>query len=228
MRAAALALALAACGQPAPFTIDTNPVAIDLSPGPLAIAAEVREFGRFHGVLDTATPVTLIDSTEVGRRLVTVDLKDGAATRARFTLVSAVLAPVTDVGEGTPVPIGGVIGADVLSRIAFRIDPNLGQALLYPAIAGTNAAHEDACDAVFPVSGGGGGQYALGNETVLYQPTRIALPACVGDAADVGTGPSGKDALFVVATGIGPTVLGRGAWKRITGASDADIDALPK
>src|SRR5262249_10867458 len=67
-----------------------------------------------------------------------------------------------------------------------------------------------------------------GNEPVLYQPTRIALPACVGDAADVGTGPSGKDALFVVATGIGPTVLGRGAWKRITGASDADIDALPK
>ncbi len=227
MRAAALALATAACGLPAPFTIDTYPVAVDLSAGPLAIDAEVDGFGRFHTILDTATPVTLIDSTDVGRRLVTVDLKNGDATRARFKFVSAVLAPVTDVGEGTPVPVGGVIGADVLSQIAFRIDPNLGQLVLYPGIAGTNAAHEDACDAVFPVTVSGGGQYVLGNEQVLYQPTRIALPGCIGSASDVGTGPTGKDAQFVVATGIGPTILGRSAWKRITGATDADIDALP-
>jgi hypothetical protein len=228
MRAALALTAVAACGLPAPFTIDTNPVAVDLSAGPLAIDAEVAGFGRFHAVLDTATPVTLLDSTDLGRRLVTIDLKDGDATRARFTFVSAVLAPVTEVGEGTPTPVGGVVGADVLSQIALRIDPGAGTMLLFPGIAGTNAAHEDACDAVFPVAVSGGGQYVLGNEQVLYQPTRVALPSCIGAATGVGTGPTGKDALFVVATGIGPTVVGRSAWKRITGATAADIAALPQ
>lgn len=216
-----------ACGEPAPFEIDTFPVAIDLSAGPLAIDADVPGIGRRHVILDTGSAVTLVAAANRERRVVTIDLKNGDATRARFDLVTAILAPLEKVGADPPITVGGIVGGDVLSRIAFRIDPVAGSALLFPAIAGTNEAHEDACDAVFPIAIGGGGQYVIGDEQVLYQATRIAVPACTGSAADAASGPTGKDAFFLLATGVGRTVLARSAWKRITGATDAEIDALP-
>src|SRR5262249_5308811 len=72
-----------------------------------------------------------------------------------------------------------------------------------------------------------GGQFALGNDQVIYQPTRLALPACVGANPTAGGGPTGKDSLLLVATGVGPAGLAKSAYKRIVGASDADIAALP-
>jgi hypothetical protein len=228
MRAAALLILVgAACGENPPFEIDTFPMSVDLSAGPLAIDADIPGIGRRHVILDTGSPVTLVGAANRERRVVTINLKNGAATRARFDLVSAILVPLGQVGTDPPIDVGGIVGGDVLSRIAFRIDPVAGSALLFPAISGSNAAHEDACDAVFPVSIGGGGQYVIGDEQVLYQGTRIVIPACTGSAADAALGPTGKDASFLLATGVGRTVLARSAWKRITGASDADIDALP-
>ena len=228
MRAAvALLLVGSACGEPAPFEIDTFPVGIDLSAGPLAIDADVPGIGRRHVILDTGSAVTLVGAANRERRVVTIDLKNAEATRARFDLVTAILTPLGQVGVQPPLDIGGIVGGDVLSRIAFRIDPVAGTALLFPAISGSNAAHEDACDAVFPITIGGGGQYVIGDEQVLYQGTRIVVPACTGSAADATSGPTGKDASFLLATGVGRTILARNAWKRITGATDADIDALP-
>src|SRR5262249_6549556 len=119
MRAAAAPIVamigFAACGEPAPFDFDPHPIPYDVSTGAITMPGNIPSLGARLLVLDTAAPITVIDDGDVlERRLLVVELKNGDATRVRFTQVSGILSPLGSVGEGTPTPIGGVLGGDLL------------------------------------------------------------------------------------------------------------------
>jgi hypothetical protein len=239
----ALLAAAAAC-ENAPYVIDEFPISIDLDAGvPILLARSSDIDGVAHAaVIDTGSPITVLDvgSGDVGRRLASLELlRHPTATspvlgvRARFTAVNAILGTLGSVGEGAGQKITAVVGGDVLSQVALRLDPDASQIRLFPDIAGSDEAHENSCAAVIPFILAGGGNYLDGVDRVRFPPTRIVVGMCANAAPDLPTCsttpclPSGQDTLLLVTTGVDWTILSRTAFKKVTGLDDATVDALP-
>jgi hypothetical protein len=241
---AVLLAGLAGC-ENAPYTIDEFPIYTDLDAGvPIVIMRSSDIDPDPHtAVVDTSSPITVIDdgTGDVSRRLISLDvLRAPTATtpaqvRARFSAVQAILGTLGEVGEGSGRPITGVLGGDVLSLLALRLDPASSQIQLFPDIAGSTEAHENACESVIGFQVAGGGTYVNGVDRVRFLPTRIVLGVCMNAdpvlpvCTDSATScvPSGADTLLLLATGVGPTILSRTAFQRVTGLAGAAIDALP-
>jgi hypothetical protein len=231
-------LLVAGCCDPT-FIIDTFPVPVDLAGGVPILAARAAELagGPLRVVLDTSAPVTILDEGAgvTSRRRLELELLRGPpppaglpVMRASFQCVPALISPVGAVGAGAPDDVAGVIGGDVLSRVALRLEAGKGQVRFFPDVAGDDATHEDACTAVMRVTLAGGGRFIAGNDVVDFPPSRIVVGACLAPDAEGGTAPSGADTLLVVATGVGPTVLSRTTARAALGLDDAAIDALPQ
>jgi hypothetical protein len=219
-----LALAgLAACTTSLD-AIDPYPIAIDLDAGVPLLLARSPDLDPGGGlrrvVLDTASPLTIFDvgAGGVGRRRVTFELVRAgvpAVPRARFSSVQSLLSAVGAVGEGTPRPVGGVVGADALSRFALRIAPALAQIRFFPDVAGDDATQANACLASFSTPLAGGGSFVVGNDTASFLPTRIVLSVCLAPDG----GDSGHDTLLVLATGVRPIVLSRSTYEALAGSA---------
>ncbi len=233
----AAALTLAGCCEPLTI-IDQFPVAVDLDGGVPILGARAAELavGALRAVIDTSSPVTVFDEDVEGttRRRLELELLRAPAPpgglgvpRARFECAPALIAAVGAVGVDAPDDIAGIIGGDLLSRVAVRLDPSRGELRFFPNIGGGDATHEDACTAVMRVTLAGGGTYIAGNDAVNFTPSRVVLGVCLSPEA---TGPpGGTDTLLVVATGIRPTLLSRTTAKAaLGGVDDAFIDALPE
>lgn len=237
------------CDASSDLVIDSFPIGIDMTHArvPLVRGCSANLGNCDDGsepwrlVIDTGSPLTLIDpdaavEAVLRRRALTLDLEapapggTGYVPRARFTLVS-LLGDVGGVGLAAA-DVEGVVGGDVLTKVAVRLDAQGGTLRLLPDVAGESDAHARACDAVVPITLAGGGEVELPDGTSSEFPaTRTIVGACVEpdgpDAASLTDWPNGggADTLLVVATGVEITVLSRSAYVRAKLVDD--VDTLP-
>ena len=251
-RRAALVLALGALGCAAgcadePRAIDPFPIRFDPSVGPVLLAVEAGE-APVPAVIDTLTAITLLDPVASGyaagpprRRRVVLTLlgldEAGQAVipRARFPDTNAILlhpcpgdTPCRLGLEGSAVEIGAVLGADVLGRSAMRIDFPAGEIRFFPETPGTEAELSNECHAVMGGVFAGGGTLLVDGTEVSFPGRRPVIGACL-DVADAPVDEErGTDAVMLVATGTGVSVLSESAYDRYARASGAPaLSALP-
>ena len=125
-----------------------------------------------------------------------------------------------------------IIGANVLAGDALRL--RLGnedadqrptpQAFLLADIGGDERDRTFACDVVFPSPYRGGGTLLIAGTEVPFGGRRVTLQACLGSDPDPAVDPvtmqpipqaaRGGDALLVMSTGIGVSLLGETAYER--------------
>lgn len=241
-------VAIAACEERT-YEIDAFPLEVDFTAGvPLGMASapDVDEDVRVV-VLDTASPLTLFDDgaeaplDQLAATLTLHEVTGGA--RARFRGVDILIAPAGTVGRtgvdaASGTTVAGVIGADVLKRVAVRIDATAGQVSFFPDVAGDSTTLEASCRAVLDAPLVGGGDFRLGEQDVHFDATRVVAGACLGLAPTprVGQDPTapldrtqpvpqeGRDALLVIATGVPITILTRTAYE---GAGGTPLAASP-
>jgi hypothetical protein len=247
---AALAV-LAGCAYEA-RDIDPFPVAIDLSSGAAMAFASPAGGEPTPVTVDTLSPITILDSFRPGgdipppTRRAALDLTLYSAPAAgppipRLTLTGATVLDIhpcggaespTDclVGLGDQTAVSrGVVGSDLLARAAVRFDFPSSEMRFFPGTAGTDADRGELCEAVFSRPFGGGGTLIVADGEVDYLGRRPALGACLDiDSDDSVLVERGVDALLVVATGLGVSVLSQDAYDRYATAFGAPpASALP-
>jgi hypothetical protein len=215
------------------FSGDPFPIHIGRESG--AVMIGVREPGgpALVGVLDVLSPLTLTDpGVGVPPTVGTADLfllgrADPAAEafdvpRARLRggdLLSLhpCNEPACAVGRppGAPQPYGAIIGANVLAGDALRLRLADDQVFLLADIGGEDRDRTYVCDAVFPSPYRGGGTLVIAGTEVGFSGRRVTLQACLGaDPAQATQSARGSDALLLMSTGIGVSLLGRTAYER--------------
>lgn len=225
-------LTVVGCAE-APFAIDPFPIGVDLETGVLRAKGSAPELplaSTFDLVIDTGAALTVLDPRATSqswlpqRRPVqlTVHGISSALTsvpRAQFAPLAALLMPVAD-GHS-------ILGGDALSQVALRIQPATSKIRFFLDIAGDASTHEDNCEAVLATGLRGGGVYALGAGVVPFKATRVIVGACLQPSpAQDSEEPSGHDALLVVATGVGPTVLSRTSFLAAGGSVTPEKQSL--
>lgn len=143
---------------------------------------------------------------------------------------------------GNTSQFNAVIGADALAGDAVRLrlseDP-LGenQIFVLPDVGGSDRGRTLDCDAVFDSPYRGGGTLVLAGTELPFGNRRLTLQACLGPDPDpqldqtsqrLALDPNpfrqhGTDALFLVSTGIGISILGRAAYDRYLAAVASDM-----
>lgn len=254
--ALALCLPLVACtaADPPPYTQFSVP--IDTSGGGLQVQVSAGAGPTLTASVDTFSPFTIIDRStpgepagEVKREVVNVAIlaqnNDGEfATRARFTGVEALAShpcqnsPEDVVNEACLIGLSGntraidaILGADVLSRNAVRIDFTADTMSFFPDIAGDAGERGAMCDAVIGQPFQGGGTVVIGGAEVSIPARRIAIDGCFfvdpcdgtegGDGCDAFCGApqpmgtqQGVASLFVISTGLAITIVNRTTYDR--------------
>ncbi|MCG8419365.1 MAG: hypothetical protein MJE77_15640 [Proteobacteria bacterium] len=127
--------------------------------------------------------------------------------------------------------IRGILGADALSPYAVRFEVAASRMSLFPDIAGDNLDRARMCEAVFPTPFHGGGILVVGGAEKPYSGRRMALGACFlnvdeeRELREMGAGSEpfiasepglrqGLDALFLVSTGLGITIVANSTYER--------------
>jgi hypothetical protein len=218
------------------FSGDPYPIQVETDSG--AVIVGVRQGGANDraAVLDVLSPVSIVDRGPNGEPRVTssdltllgVDATGALAQpRAKFPDAEVItLHPCTDpqcnVGtELAPRPFEAIIGASALAGDAVRFRLSDKQVFVLADVAGDDVHRAAACDAVFPAPYRGGGTLVISGTELPFGGRRIALQACLGapeDPLDPALTPveRGADALLVMSTGIGVSILGESAYQRYT------------
>lgn len=246
--AAALGAALVACDEE-PKLIDPFPILIDTSAGPVLLAAAANDGPPVEVAVDTLSPITVLDSFEPGAELQPPRQRRIALTlfglaSGRTPTVPRVRFPDTPafdlhpcgsdelcrVGRPSdPVVVRGIVGADILSRSSVRFDFAAGELRFFPDAAGTAAARGDACEAVFGDPFRGGGTLVLGGDEIGFGGHRPVLRACLDAPAPPADQPRGTDAVLVISTGLGQSLLAASSYDRYAAATGAPPrTALPR
>jgi hypothetical protein len=124
----------------------------------------------------------------------------------------------------------GIFGADVLAGDAVRLRLGDDQLFILPDVGGSDRGRTLDCDAVFDSPYRGGGTLVVSGTELPFGNRRITLQACLGPDADPDPDPPaaqaapapdpatfrqhGADALFVVSTSIGTSILDEAAYER--------------
>jgi hypothetical protein len=148
--------------------------------------------------------------------------------------------PVCAVGTPSDLrPFDGVIGADVLAGDAIRLRLAGDDIFVLADIGGSDRSRTLSCEAVFGAPYRGGGTLVVSGTELPFGNRRIMLSACLGQDKDPGpmvtdltrVRQHGADALFVVSTGIGISILDESAYRRyqtaVPEASAPDVETLP-
>lgn len=214
------------------FSGDEYPIEVDVSSG--AVLLGLRQDGKDDrgAVLDLLSPVTLVDpGPNVAPSVFIADVHllgangpSGPIEQPRAKLTEAQIIALhpceTDdcvVGaESAPVPYQAIIGADVLAGDAVRLRLSSSQIFVLPDIGGDTKHRTYACDAVFPSPYRGGGTLVIAGTELAFGGRRIAIQACLGFDANPKVAQSlrGADALLVMSTSIGVSILGETAYER--------------
>jgi hypothetical protein len=135
-------------------------------------------------------------------------------------------SPNLDCSVGTPTlprVFKGVLGADVLAGDAVRLRLGDDQIFVLADVGGNDRGRSLDCDAVFDSPYRGGGTLVFPTTELAFGNRRITLRACLDPGPDpdpaVPFDPTtlhqrGTDALFVVSTSIGISILGAAAYQR--------------
>lgn len=239
-RIAAVCLALAGAGCTLitdsfltnDFSGDEYPIEVEISSG--AVMLGLRQAGAEDrgAVLDLLSPVTLVDPGPMASPSVSIadvhllgaNGPGGPIEQPRAKLTEAQLIALhpcdTDdcvVGSAaSPLPYQAIIGADVLAGDAVRLRLSDSQIFVLPDIGGDTKHRTYACDAVFPSPYRGGGTLIIAGTELAFGGRRIALQACLGADPDPAKpqGQRGADALLVMSTSVGVSILGETAYAR--------------
>jgi len=133
-----------------------------------------------------------------------------------------------------PHPFQAIIGADALAGDAVRLRLADDQISVLPDVGGTDKERSLDCDAVFDSPYRGGGTLVFPTTELAFGNRRITLQACLGQDPDPGPTPEitalnqrGADALVVVSTSIGISILGAAAYQRYLIAHPEETPASP-
>jgi len=120
-----------------------------------------------------------------------------------------------------PQAFQAIIGADALAGDAVRLRLADDQIFILPDVGGNDSGRSRDCDAVFDSPYRGGGTLVFPTTELAFGNRRITLQACLGQDPDPGPMPAlsairqhGTDALFVVSTSVGLSILGQTAYER--------------
>jgi hypothetical protein len=213
------------------FSGDLHPIEVDSTSGAVLVGLRADGAPDRVAALDLLSPVTLVDpGADVSPSVTPQDLLvlGERATgeldlpRARLRNVQLVNLhpcdePECTVGpDGAPRVIQGVIGADSLAGDAVRLRLGDDRVFVLPDIAGTEVERAAACDAVFNSPYRGGGTLVVGGTELGFSGRRITMQSCLGFAPGSGLPQTqrGADALLLVSTGVGTTLLGASAYER--------------
>lgn len=257
--AALLAVALAGCSiftdsfEIDGFSGDPFPIDVDTTTGAIVVGISTNSTAERVAVMDLLSPFTIIDTgsntvpviayTGDGYPYVTIFGEDGPG--GPLTLPRAQLAepqlislhpcntdPCTVGPAGSAIAYSGIVGADSLAGDDVRLDLAESQISILENLAGGEQALSTACDAVFPSPYRGGGTAIVNGTELDYGGRRVTVAACVAfdPSVDLLQSARGMDALFVVSTAIGTSILGQAAYERyrlFEGNTPPDIGALP-
>ena len=214
------------------FSGDEYPIDVDVSSGALMMGLRQNDQADRGAVMDLLSPVTLVDpGPNVAPSVTITDAHILGAhgpggpieqPRAKLSLAQIIsLHPCeTDdcvVGsEAAPLPYQAIIGADALAGDAVRLRLGDSKIFLLPDIAGDTHHRTYACDAVFPSPYRGGGTLIVAGTELSFGGRRVAIQSCLGADPDPEKPQSqrGADALLVLSTGVGVTILGETAYAR--------------
>jgi hypothetical protein len=221
------------------FSGDPFPINVDTSSGAIMVGLRVPGLMDRTAVLDLLSPFTTIDpGTTLNPGLSFVDLtllgkgNDGQLSLPRAEFPDSQLIrlhpctvpdgdkpdspPPCSVGpEEAPVGFNAVVGADVLAGDAVRLRLGAEQLFVLPDIGGADRGRTLDCDAVFNSPYRGGGTLVIDGTELAFGNRRIAVQACLGQAPEAPVqGQRGTDALLVVSTSIGVSLLGEAAYMR--------------
>jgi hypothetical protein len=245
--------ALTGCSED-PFSGDPFPIPFDRSSGAVLLPVK-HGSSRVLAAVDVMAPITIVEpataDTPVRRSNKSLTLlaprPDVAAdctsddcflARARFTAdvfeLHACEGECQIGAEGDARAIGAIIGADALASDAIRFDFAQNQMFVLPDVAGADSARNRLCDGVLQTPFRGGGTLFIDGAEVLFGGRRIAIGACLvppleDPSVDLDTPPplGGGDALFVLSTGIGVSLLGVSAYRRLLEALGPDAGLAP-
>ncbi len=240
--AAAVPLALAigavaaSCAPDRP-DIDQFPIALDREAGPVMIAASFGEGSPAAAVIDVLSPQTarIVPGAEATRRRGEVTIYNrlipgqAPVARARFGGATIYDYDPCDGGDepclvglgDAAVPYEAVIGTDLLADLALSFDFGQGDVRLYPDIPLGDFDHGLMCTAVFRGPYSGGGTLIVDGAEDGFEGRRAALGACMGFAESGADSGRGANALLLLSTGAGVTVLGESAYARYRSRSNA-------
>ena len=238
--AIAVGAALAGCGEIDTFSGDPYPISYVSRAG--AVTVEVLAPGESPraAVLEILSPLTVFDNgaaTAPRRRETTFDLlgrtsSGTTVSRARFTGPVVEIHPCAmdacSVGDpAAPFPVTATVGADLLSGDALRFDFAAQQLFVLPDIAGSPQVRTELCDGVFIEPFQGSGTLLLEGAEVTFTSHRTVVESCIAPDTEQLTPPGkrGGDALFVLATGLGPNLMTEATYQRFR---DASLTAVPE
>jgi hypothetical protein len=210
------------------FSGDPYPVEIDATSGALLTRLQVEATTSMRDALiDVLAPLTLVDKgpdAEQEFKMLTLTLFDvNAVPRAQFVEKQvAILHPCGDmtldcqIGDpATPRPFDAVVGMDAFASDALRLRLASSELFIFADIAGDNTRRSQACDAVFPTPFRGGGTIIFGGSEVSVPSRRIAIDTCIAPAPAAATQRErGLDALFVLSTAIGTSLINESTYAR--------------
>lgn len=227
------------------FSGDEFPVDVDVSSGAVVLGLRQEGVPDRGAVLDLLSPVTLVDpGPGVAPSVAIADVHllgangpGGPIEQPRAKLTEAQLIALhpceTDdcvVGsETSPVPYQALVGADVLAGDAVRLRLARSQIFVLPDIGGDARHRTYACDGVFPSPFRGGGTLVIAGTELSFGGRRVAVQACLGFDPDPRLAQSrrGADALLVMSTSIGVSILGETAYGRYRVAHPTAPDLTP-
>jgi hypothetical protein len=216
------------------FSGDQYPIHVDTRSGAVLLGLESGT-DRFTAVIDVLSPLTLIDpGASVEATIDTEDLtligdRPGVVgmpeiPRAHFSSQQvlrlhpcAITTQMCELGTGgLEQPFNAIVGADSLAGDALRMRLGDNQVFVLADIGGSDEDRTYACDAVFPSPYRGGGTLIVAGTEVPFAGRRVTVQACLGANPDpfVTQDQRGTDALFVMSTSIGPSLLSESAYER--------------
>jgi hypothetical protein len=216
------------------FSGDQYPIHVDTRSG--AILLGLESGGERHtAVIDVLSPLTLIDP---GANIeATIDSEDLTLLGDRAGIVGmpelprayfagqqvlrlhpcAITTQMCELGaSGSEQPFDAIVGGDSLAGDALRMRLGDSQVFVLADIGGSDEDRTYACDAVFPSPYRGGGTLIVAGTEVPFAGRRVTVQACLGANPDpfVSQDKRGTDALFVMSTSIGPSLLGESGYER--------------
>jgi hypothetical protein len=213
------------------FSGDLYPTKVDTSTGALIVG--LREEGKADriAVLDALSPITVIDPgleaapTVTSENLLLLGLRASGELdlpRAQFPDARVVrLHPCDDAecmvgSSGLERPYDAIVGADALAGDALRLRLGDDTLSILADVAGDEQSRADVCDAVYPSPYRGGGTLVIAGTELGFSGRRITMPTCLGANPDPDLPQSarGTDALMLISTGVGPSLLGEAAYQR--------------
>ncbi|MEO8700815.1 MAG: hypothetical protein ABI867_12270 [Kofleriaceae bacterium] len=213
------------------FSGDVYPIAVETTSGAIVVGLRPEDSPDRTAVLDLLSPITLVDpGAGVSPSVTTSDLivlglrptGELDLPRAQFpdAQVLALHMCVDDtcnVGPtSAPRPFDAIIGADALAGDAVRMRLGDNELFVLADVAGDAEDRAAACDAVFPSPYRGGGTLVVAGTELGFTGRRVTMQTCLGPDPDPALPQSqrGADALMLISTGIGTSLIGQTAYER--------------